>query len=83
MHFYHLLKNKKKTIILSKNRLKRKLLFVYPRFLQKYEWMKFSIKDFFGKCDQIHKKSLMENFIFCPVNPTCPLKLMLIRHISL
>ena len=31
--------------------------------------MKFSIKDFFGKCDQIHrshllKKSLMENFIF-------------------
>ena len=35
---------------------------------------KFSIKDFFGKCDQIHsllqiwsyslKKSLMENFIF-------------------
>ena len=39
--------------------------------------MKFSIKDFFGKCDQIHKKlriwshllkkSLMENFIFCAV----------------
>ena len=37
--------------------------------------MKFSIKDFFSKCDQIHsflriwsyllKKSLMENFIFC------------------
>ena len=37
--------------------------------------MKFSIKDFFGKCDQIRstlriwshllKKSLMENFIFC------------------
>ena len=37
--------------------------------------MKFSIKDFFNKCDQIHsflriwshllKKSLMENFIFC------------------
>ena len=36
--------------------------------------MKFSIKDFFSKCDQIHsflrirshllKKSLMENFIF-------------------
>ena len=28
---------------------------------------KFSIKDFFlfGKCDQIMKKSLMENFIFC------------------
>ena len=39
--------------------------------------MKFSIKDFFNKCDQIHsflriwshlgKKSLMENFIFCEV----------------
>ena len=37
--------------------------------------MKFSVKDFFGKCDQIRsflriwshllKKSLMENFIFC------------------
>ena len=37
--------------------------------------MKFSIKDFFSKCDQIHsflriwsrflQKSLMENFIFC------------------
>ena len=41
--------------------------------------MKFSIKDFFSKFDQIlsflriwsHllKKSLMENFIFCVVNP--------------
>ena len=40
--------------------------------------MKFSIKDFFNKCDQIRsflriwshlmKKSLMENFIFCAVN---------------
>ena len=39
--------------------------------------MKFSIKDFFSKCDQIHRKlrtwlhllkaSLMENFIFCAV----------------
>ena len=39
--------------------------------------MKFSIKDFFSKCDQIRsylwiwshllKKSLMENFIFCAV----------------
>ena len=38
---------------------------------------KFYIKDFFSKCDQIRrklriwshllKKSLMENFIFCPV----------------
>ena len=41
--------------------------------------MKFSIKDFFSKCDQIRrklriwshllKKSLMENFIFCAVSP--------------
>ena len=40
--------------------------------------MKFSIKDFFSKCDQTHrnlriwshllKKSLMENFIFCAVS---------------
>ena len=40
--------------------------------------MKFFIKDFFSKCDQIRrnsqiwpyllKKSLMENFIFCAVN---------------
>ena len=39
--------------------------------------MKFSIKDFFGKCNQMRnklriwshllKKSLMENFFFCPV----------------
>ena len=32
--------------------------------------MKFSIKDFFSKCDQIRsllKKSLMENFIFYTV----------------
>ena len=33
--------------------------------------MKFSIKDFFTKCDHIgrklKKKSLMENLIFCPV----------------
>ena len=40
--------------------------------------MKFSIKDFFSKCDQIRrklwicshllKKSLMENYIFCTVH---------------
>ena len=40
--------------------------------------MKFSMKNFFSKCDQIGsflriwshllKKSLMENFIFCAVN---------------
>ena len=42
--------------------------------------MKFSIKDFFSKCDQIRQKlriwshllnkSLMENFIFCAVLAT-------------
>ena len=42
--------------------------------------MKFSIKDFFSKCDQIRgflwiwshllKKLLMENFIFCSVKHT-------------
>ena len=44
------------------------------------EKVKFSIKDFFSKCDQIRrflriwshlaKKSLMENFIFCAVFDT-------------
>ena len=43
--------------------------------------MKFSIKDFFSKCDQIRsflriwsyllKKYLMENFIFCTVMKDC------------
>ena len=43
--------------------------------------MKFSIKDFFSKCDQIRsflrtwshlqKKFLMENFIFCAVIVLC------------
>ena len=41
--------------------------------------IKFSFKDFFSKCDQIHsflriwlhllKKSLMENFLFCALRP--------------
>ena len=45
--------------------------------LSLHKKMKFSIKDFFSKCDQIHRKlriwshllakSLMENFIFCVV----------------
>ena len=54
--------------------------------MKKWEWkcidstaekMKFSIKYFFSKCDQIHsflwiwshllKKSLIKNFIFCAV----------------
>ena len=44
--------------------------------------MKFSIKDFFSKCDQIRsflrirsyllKKSLMENYIFCAVSAPPP-----------
>ena len=46
--------------------------------------MKFSIKDFFSKCDQVRrklriwshllKKSLMENFIFCAVVNMAKLK---------
>ena len=40
-----------------------------PYVLSTAQKMKFSIKDFFTKFDQIHllKKSLMENFIFCAV----------------
>ena len=48
--------------------------------LQHCTKMKFSIKDFFSKCDQIHRKlriwshllvkSLMEKFIFCAVQST-------------
>ena len=48
--------------------------------------MKFSIKDFFSKCDQIRsvlriwshllKKSIMENFIFCAVINTYVNKLL-------
>ena len=47
------------------------------QFMPTAQKMKFSIKDFFSKCDQIRsflqiwlrllKKSLMENFIFCAV----------------
>ena len=46
-------------------------------FVSTTQKMKFSVKDFFSKCDQIRsllgiwsrllKKSLMENFIFCAV----------------
>ena len=57
---------------------------LFPIFYIDYEVrateqkMKFSMKDFFSKCDQIGwklriwahllKKSLMENFIFCAVS---------------
>ena len=55
--------------------LKIRLVLFWPSLHKK---MKFSIKDFFGKCDQFRsflqiwshflKKSLMENFIFCAVH---------------
>ena len=48
--------------------------------------MKFSVKDFFSKCDQnrnflriwshLLKKSLIENFIFCAVGNRSPLTLL-------
>ena len=54
---------------------KKPAIFYHMMTAQK---MKFSIKDFFRKCDQIRsflgmwshilKKSLMENFIFCAVD---------------
>ena len=69
-------------LLIIKTRLKferadeaaRQVIFDITRTAQK---MKFSIKDFFSKCDQIRsflriwshllKKSFMENFIFCAV----------------
>ena len=52
-----------------------KLILIWSHPL--YKKMRFPIKDFFSKCDQIRsflriwshllKKSLMENFIFCAV----------------
>ena len=60
----------------SINKLSLKL-FLTVKTLHTAQKMKFSIKDFFCKCDQIRrkqriwshllKKSLMENFIFCAV----------------
>ena len=54
------------------------------------EKMKFSITDFFSKCDQIRrklriwthllKKSVMENFIFCAVYVLWLLVLKLSHH---
>ena len=60
---------------------KRKKMWRLFKLYNKYHCtkIKFSIKDFFSKCDQIPsflriwlhlpKKSLMENFIFCAVYP--------------
>ena len=57
--------------------MKRSLVTVAQTYPNTKKKMKFSIKDFSGKSDQIHKnlkiwshllkKSLMENFIFCAV----------------
>ena len=56
-----------------------KMLLIFRVFLEftLHKKMKFSIKDFFSRCDQIGsfqqiwshllKKSLMENFIFCAI----------------
>ena len=54
--------------------------------------MKFSIKDFFSKCDQIHsflrtwsyllKKSLIKNFIFCAVLIIIHRKLNLVKTVQ-
>ena len=54
--------------------------------------MKFSINDFFSKCDQIPRKlgiwshllnkSLMENFIFCAVNISSQITLWLLQGVS-
>ena len=49
--------------------------------------MKFSIKDFFSKCDQklqilshLLKKSLLKNFIFCEVS--CSFHLILVTRLK-
>ena len=64
-----------------------KILIIFSHWLDTAQKMKFSIKDFFSKCNQIRrklrtwshflKKSLMENFIFCAVwaNPQFPVNL--------
>ena len=54
---------------------------LYERFVHTAQKLKFSIKDFFSKCDLIRsflriwslllKKSLMVNFIFCAVSDEC------------
>ena len=54
------------------------MISIYYLVYETAQNMKFSIKDFFSKCDQIHsflriwphllKKYLMENLIFCAVS---------------
>ena len=66
------------TICLICERLKK--CFKHIRSNNVYICLKFSIKDFFNKCDLIRgkrwiwshllKKSLTENFIYCAVTPT-------------
>ena len=60
------------------NFLQSLIIFGFEAFFPNAQKMKFSIMDFFSKCDQVcsflwiwsHflKKSLMENFIFCAVS---------------
>ena len=59
----------------------RERLIVDRDYIDTAQKMKFSIKNFFSKCDQIHRKlriwsylltkSLMKNFIFCVVSSLC------------
>ena len=73
MFLYH-----KADIDLLKLKCKFQLLLGHSKLNKK---TKFSIKDFFSKCDQIRrlKKSLMENFIFCAVYATLVDIVMLLR----
>ena len=62
---------------LLKNLFQPQVLKMYSLSMVTEQKMKFSVEDFFGKCDQIRsflriwshllKKSFMENFIFCAV----------------
>ena len=59
-----------RTIIFTWFQLLQSTFLLYMSFFGIAQKMKFSIKGFFSKCDQIRsflKKSFMENFIFCVV----------------
>ena len=59
-----------RTIIFTWFQLLQSTFLLYMSFFGTAQKMKFSIKGFFSKCDQIRsflKKSFMENFIFCVV----------------